>query len=396
LTDLWAKALCLEDASGQCCVAVTLDLIGIDRELSQAICNQLAEQYGLKRSQIALCTSHTHTGPVVARNLQSMHYALLDEAQRKLVEQYSDTVLRQIVACVGQALSELQPADVAWGSGVATFAVNRRNNPEAKVPELRVAGKLAGPRDHDVPVLLVRSPQGELRAVLFGYACHATTLSSYQWSGDYAGFAQMTLERDFPGCTALFWAGCGGDQNPLPRREVALAQQYGHELAAAVKQVLESDVTRLTPVLATEYKEISLPLDTLPSRAELEHQRQDDNPYVASRARLLLQQLDQGQPLAATYPYPVQTWRLGDTIQFAFLGGEVVVDYAVRLKSELQGLQTWVAGYANDVMAYIPSRRVLSEGGYEGGGAMVYYGLPTAWAPEVEQRIVEAVREQLR
>jgi hypothetical protein len=72
-----------------------------------------------------------------------------------------------------------------------------------------------------------------------------------------------------------------------------------------------------------------------------------------------------------------------------------VVDYALRLKEELSGGATWVAGYSNDVMAYIPSKRVLTEGGYEGGGAMVYYGLPTAWAPQVEETIVRCVHEQL-
>jgi hypothetical protein len=47
-------------------------------------------------------------------------------------------------------------------------------------------------------------------------------------------------------------------------------------------------------------------------------------------------------------------------------------------------------------MAYIPSRRVLEEGGYEGGGAMVYYGLPAVWGPRVENLIVKAVHEQVK
>jgi len=82
-------------------------------------------------------------------------------------------------------------------------------------------------------------------------------------------------------------------------------------------------------------------------------------------------------------------------LKWVFLGGEVVVDYALRLKRELSPHTTWVAGYANDVMAYIPSRRVLLEGGYEGGGAMVYYGLPSAWTVEVEKQIVARVRSQV-
>jgi hypothetical protein len=74
----------------------------------------------------------------------------------------------------------------------------------------------------------------------------------------------------------------------------------------------------------------------------------------------------------------------------------VVVDYSLRLKKELGAERTWVAAYTNDVMAYIPSLRVLNEGGYEGGGAMVYYGLPTVWGPEVEETIVKGVHELAR
>ena len=72
----------------------------------------------------------------------------------------------------------------------------------------------------------------------------------------------------------------------------------------------------------------------------------------------------------------------------------MVVDYALRLKREL-GPRTWAMGYANDVMAYIPSKRVLLEGGYEGGGAMVYYGLPTVWSAEVEEKIMAGLLRQV-
>ena len=92
----------------------------------------------------------------------------------------------------------------------------------------------------------------------------------------------------------------------------------------------------------------------------------------------------------------MQAWQLGPDLTFIALGGEVVVDYALRLKKELGPSQTWVAGYTNDVMAYIPSLRVLKEGGYEGGGAMAYYGLPTVWGPRVEELIVAAAHEQVK
>jgi neutral ceramidase len=396
LTDLYAKALVLRDAEARKAVLVTLDVIGTDRSLMQAICSRLEEQYGLKREQIALCASHTHSGPVLAGNLAPLHYLVVGREHQDLIERYTAELQDQVVRLVGMALGALQPVDVSWGSGKATFAVNRRNNrPEGDIEQLRAEGKLVGPSDHDVPVLAVHDAQGQLKAAVFGYACHATVLSGNQWSGDYPGHAQLEVERDFPGCQAMFWAGCGADQNPLPRRQVELAEKYGRQLADAVKDVLTGEMKPVAPTLVARYREIDLPLSELPTREQIETDAQSQNRYVAARATMLLEKLDQTGRLDPTYPYPVQTWQLGDEVQFVILGGEVVVDFALRLKSEQRGTATWVAGFANDVMAYIASRRVLIEGGYEGATAMVYYGLPTSWALESEDMIIQEVHRQL-
>lgn len=394
-TDLWGKVLVLEDPAGNRAVLITLDLVGIDRALSQGICAGLEQKYGLKRQQVALNCSHTHSGPVVSRNLQSM-YVMLDETQKKLIAEYTQTLEEKVIATVGTALEKLMPANFSWGSGKATFAVNRRTNVENNVPALRAAGQLKGPNDHDVPVLAVRSPDGKLLAVTFGYACHSTVLPFYNWSGDYPAYAQIELERAYPDCTALFWAGCGADQNPIPRREVALAQHYGKTLAQSVAAIIDAPMTPIAGTLGLTYQEVDLALDTLPTKEQIEQDAQSKDKYVASRAMNLLAQINAGKPLSQTYPYPVGTWKLGDQVEWVFLGGEVVVDFAVRIKGERAGTKTWVAGYSHDVMAYIPSRRVLTEGGYEGAGAMVYYGLPTSWSPAVEETIMQEVQRQAK
>lgn len=394
--DLMGKALVLEDPNGERAVLITLDLVGIDRPLSQSICSKLETKYQLSRDQIAINCSHTHSGPVVARNLRPMHYLMLTEEQKKQVDDYSHFLEDKLIATVGQAIKNLAPANITWGSGKATFAVNRRTNKEPEVPMLRAAGQLKGPVDHDVPVLAVRTPEGKLVAVAFGYACHATVLSLFDWSGDYPGFAQIELEKTYPDCVALFWAGCGGDQNPLPRRTVDLAKQYGRKLAESVSAVVDAPMRPVDGSLKTSYEEVAVALDKLPTKEQLESDTQSKDKYIASRAKHLLEQINEGTPLSQTYPYPVSIWKVGPEVQWVFLGGEVVIDYPVRLKSELTGIRTWVAGYSNDVMAYIPSRRVLMEGGYEGGGAMVYYGLPSIWGQEVEETIVKEVHRQAK
>ncbi len=387
--DLWAKALVVEDPRGERALLVTLDLIGVDRDFSRAVCAAIGEKYKLERRQIALCSSHTHSGPVVGRTLMTMYF--LDEVQRQLVIDYTADLEAKLLALVGEALEQLAPALLAWGNGRSTIAVNRRTNVEADVPKLREQGLLKGPVDYEVPVLSVRRPDGKLAAVVFGYACHSTVLAFYDWSGDYPGFAQIELEKSHPEAVALFFAGCGGDQNPLPRRTVDLAKEYGRSLAGSVEAVLGGVMGAVEEGLDLRYAEIPLALDKLPTRDELVMDTKSTNKHIAQRATVLLRQIDQGQPLNQTYPYPVQIWRLGPGLTWVTLGGEVVVDYSLRIKKELGAGRTWVAAYTNDVMAYIPSLRVLKEGGYEGGGAMIYYGLPTIWGPDVEETILKGV-----
>ena len=249
---------------------------------------------------------------------------------------------------------------------------------------------LKGPDDHDVPVLRVSRPDGSLLSVVFGYACHCTVLDFNRFCGDYAGFAQAELESRHPGATALFVAGCGGDQNPIPRRSLELAERYGKELAGDVESVLAGPMQAIERGIATSYEEIALTFAKLPTREQMEKDTQDANFYIASRARHLLHVVESRGRLEPTYPYPVEAWKL-DGLTWIFLGGEVVVDYSLRIKRNLGSSHTWVSAYCNDVMAYIPSKRVLQEGGYEGATAMIYYGQPSAWAESVEEAIIEAV-----
>ncbi|MGM0488127.1 MAG: neutral/alkaline non-lysosomal ceramidase N-terminal domain-containing protein [Planctomycetota bacterium] len=384
LHDLWVKVLALEASDGRRAVVLTSDLLGLPKEMYESICAELKRRCDLDRSQVMLTASHTHSGPVLEGALYDIYP--LDANQKARIEAYSKRLEKTIVKTIAEALSERIPATLWAGAGTTDFAVNRRNNPQRRVRELRGEGRpLEGPVDHNVPVLAVRGTDETLLAVVFGYACHATTLSFYRWCGDYPGFAQIAMEEDSPGTTAMFHAGCGADQNPLPRRSVALCGKYGFTLADAVQQVLQNPMRRITPRIKTEMEFVELeyekPLDRADLRADLEK-----NVYYQRRAKRLLKQLEKGQAFASSYSYPVQAWKLGDKQLWIALGGEVVVDYSLSFKAK-HGPETWVTGYANDVMAYIPSRRVWEEGGYE-AGAFYVYGLPTdRWAPDIEKQI---------
>ena len=395
LHDLWMKALALDDGQGHKVVLITSDFQGVPKGMSDQVFERIERRFGLRRQHVMFTFSHNHCGPRLGDDL--VDYYPIDPEQVELVKEYTDQMVARTVELVGDALSRLSPAVLQTGEGQATFAVNRRNNREADVPDLLASGTpLVGPVDHAVPVLTVTRPNGHLEAILFGYACHPTTLNFTTWCGDYPGFAQIELEKNHPGSTAMFVNTCGGDQNPLPRRSVPLCEKYGHQLAEGVEQALQQPLRPVTPELRTAFEIIELPYLKVASREELTEFARDANPVRARWAERMLKKLDAGETFQPSSPYPVHAWRLGQEVLIVGMGAETVVDYALRFKEEF-GPGTWVCGYADDMIAYIPSRRVWEEGGYEGGSNLFEYGRPALrWAGDIEDRIVASVRKLVK
>ncbi len=397
LHDIWVKVLALEDRNGQQSVVITSDLMGIPRYMYESISQKLMIRFHLKRSQILLTFSHNHCAPRLHEDL--VDYYPKDSAQTKLVLEYSDKLEEKIIEAVTRSFLDLSPARLSIGEGTATFAVNRRNNVESEVPELLAAGTaLKGPVDHSVPVMTIHKAGNQLVAILFGYACHPTTLSFKKWCGDYPGFAQIAIEKNHNGAMAMFFNSSGGDQNPLPRREVSLCEQYGNRLSEAVEKVLQTQLKPVPSELRTAFEFVDLNYLRPPTRKELEDALDDYEEDKSARARIraswaerMLNKLNVGEQFATSYSYPVQVWKLGGFMHWISLGGEAVVDYSLRFKKEI-GPGTWVWGYSNVLVAYIPSLRVYNEGGYEGGAFLYEYGLPAdRWAGDVEERVADAV-----
>lgn len=386
--DLYAKALCVEDATGTRLVLVTTDLIGIPRALGEAVAAEAEKKHGLKRANLILSASHTHSGPVIRENLVDMYPMTKEQAAK--VEEYTRKLQSDLVAVIGESMKELKPAALKYGAGMATFAVNRREPTEKGIINGR---NPAGPVDHTVPVLSVEV-SGKPVAVVFGYACHNTTVSFNNWCGDYAGFAQLEVQKAVPGAIAMFWTGCGADANPLPRGNLKLCEEYGKELAKAAVEALKT-AKPITGNFASKYEVIPLKFDAVLTKQQLTADALSKSLAVQKRAERLLKELEANGKLSDTYShYPVQAWAIGDQVLWVALGGEVVIDYNLRLKKDVPTSRAlWVMGYANDVMAYIPSARVLKEGGYEADSSQIYYGMPGKWSPSIEDAIVAKVKE---
>ncbi|NQU21028.1 MAG: neutral/alkaline non-lysosomal ceramidase N-terminal domain-containing protein, partial [Candidatus Nealsonbacteria bacterium] len=363
---LWAKALvledqrALEDQQGGRVVIVTADAIGFTRKMFDAITARAHARTGISPERILLSASHTHSGPVLGAVAPVVTYGL-DKQQLAAVAAHVRELEDKLVELIEEACKDMVPVTLAYAEGEATFGGNRRKsiNPD-------------GPVDHRVPVLRISDESGRLLAVLFGYACHNTTLGSdlYQYNGDYAGFAQIALEAAHPEAMAMFVTGCGGDINPYPRGKLELAQQHGKSLAAAVDRALAKDLHPVKGPLAVAFARVDLPFVDPPTKEELEERRGKGNVYDQRLTELLLNRIAEHGSLEAAYPCPVQVVRFGDDLSLIALSGEVVVDYALLLRKRFEGQRIWVAGYCNEVFGYLPSERVLAEGGYEGGVAM--------------------------
>jgi neutral ceramidase len=384
LHDLWAKALLIEDEKDNRIIIVTLDIIGLSHELSEEIIKRVAEKHGINRSQLLLNSSHTHSGPVIWPSLSRM-YVLSDQDLQALIR-YNRRLADDIADVIDMAFLDLKPVHLMVAHGSANIAVNRRQSTEKG---FIIGVNNEGPVDPDVPVMKVETTDGKLMAILFGYACHNTTLDIYQVNGDYAGFAQIELEKANQGVTAMFMQGCGADQNPNPRRTVEYAQQHGRTLAGAVQSVLSGEFNPVRPPLRTYFTTVNLEFAP-PVPNQFEEEILGEDRFRRNRAAFMLEALDKGYDISSL-SYPVQAVRFNKDFTILALGGEVVVDYSLKTKKRYPHENLFVAGYSAEVQCYIPSVRVLGEGGYEPDNSMIYYGLPGPFAVNVEDKITGAI-----
>jgi neutral ceramidase len=389
---LKAKALALRYGNARPAVLVTTDLLGLTAGLTEAVAREVRKRTGIPRSQLLFSASHTHCGPVIDEQL-AVAYDLSPEQWRG-IRTYTAALEKQLVDVVTTAASTLRSATVAFGRGEVGFARNRR-----------VQFSPDGPVDHSIPILRVNDTEEGLRAVVFGYACHNTTLQDQfvEYHGDYAGVAQAELERRHPGATALFVTGCGADANPNPRGTLALVEAHGRALADAVDRTLPR-AAPLAPGLRTSFATVTLPYEPADVRTRWRAGLDIEDVYLRRYDALIQSIAARNGRLPAAQAAPVQVWQFGgrpestagSALTLIALGGEPVVDYALRFAREYPDRKLWAAGYSNDVFGYLPSRRIREEGGYEGADAMVYYGRPGPFTPDVEERIVREVRRLVR
>src|SRR5262245_7293463 len=159
------------------------------------------------------------------------------DVQWKRLVDYNKKLEDDLVRIGQAALHDLKPARLSWSAGIVDFVMNRR---EFTKHGIILGVNPRGPVDRTMPVLRVEAADGRLRAILFGAACHCTTLGEDYVSidGELAGYAQSYLEQNFPGVQAMFITRLASDANPYPRGTLALARLHGKTLGTEVERVL--------------------------------------------------------------------------------------------------------------------------------------------------------------
>jgi putative membrane-bound dehydrogenase-like protein len=381
---IWAKALAFQDEKQGPAILIAADNLGVPDEIVQEVAARLSKKVGLARERLTVTATHTHTAPMLKGVSPTVFGVPIPPEHQEHIDRYTEQFTDKLEQVALDALKDVRPARLSWGIGTVGFAMNRRNKD--------------GPVDHDLPLLFVTDLNGKVRAVYFSYACHCVTLSHNQISGDWAGYAQEAVRKMFPDAIALASVGCGADSNPssgVTGDRVTVCANQGEQIAQEVKRLFSADLTSITAGPMISYSRVDVPFDKPRARAEWEERAKSSNYAVAYHARLNLSRLDRGEKLPTQMVYPVQSWLFGDQLAIVFLPGETVVDYSLRLKREFDRKRLWVNGYANESRCYLPSERILEEGGYEGGDAMIYYDRPQRFAPGVEQRIIGVVTAQV-
>ena len=382
---IFGKAVALTDAENHRAVLITTDLIGFSAAVVDPICERIIEETGVERSDILINSSHIHTGPSLTLDSSGQG----GEAQ----VEYTRSVQRKVADLAIEVLqADGEPVVLSKGEGVVNFVMNRREWTAERGVILGV--NPSGPVDRSVPVLKIAKPgdDGETLGIVFQAACHNTTFGGrfYGVTGDFAGYAQTYIESRQPGVQAMFMTGCGGDANPYPKDDsMADSKQHGEELGSEVLRVVSQEMKSVSGPLNTAFSRVDLPLESLPSKRELAELKLKHGGWRGWVADEMGKFHEPGSdPFPESYAAPMAVWQFGDDLTLVGLSGEVVVDYVPLLQRKLGYLNLWISAYCNDVYGYLPSTRVLEEGGYETRG--LYKGVGF-FKPEVERAVADGI-----
>jgi len=390
--DLRVQSMVIEDIDGRRIVWMGMDFCVLRHRVVDHIKREIENAYGIKSEWVCINASHTHSAPPLTEDL-----AVLPE---HLDQKYSDRVLTEAVAVVGDAIQRLQPAHVRYAQDRCQVGINRRLMRDGK---LQFIPNPEGVVDHRVQVVAARSRETEkLIGVAVKYACHPVTIVGLGLGSDYPGYMRKIVEQRHPGAVAVFLQGCGADVRIRAVNEdvtdwvdgdFAMAERFGTELADAVERTLDktsAQAVEVTGPVWAAYQQVQLPVKRLENTVYQEAAKQNDT-FSGNWGRRFSKLISAGKPIPQSIPYRLQTFRLGTTeagLTVVALDGEVFTEYGLKLERALARGPFIALGYSNGVVTYIPTDKALAEGGYE-TTAFRYFLVPGPFRQGVEQQVLD-------
>lgn len=398
--DIFARALFLEH-QGEQFLIMGFDLCFFGREEADRYRGALGRKLDLAPRQILLNTSHTHVGPSTAL----WPYAQGSGPDRLYLAELETAMLRAATA----ARSVMRDATL-WAGKTKTRLPLSRRKPDDK-------GGVAwrpypqGVICDNLPLCLFKDLAGHPIGLLYSVACHPSTINCWQISADYPGVTSDLLDAylGLPEGGSLFLQGCGGDTKACVtgdgRDEIDVCWRPGNwaDVAAAgrivadeAKSLLAAGLQAVKPALCAQTVEMEWPLMPPPSRAELAALAAPSSSTSRRQfwARRQLELLDRGTPLRTAAAITLHGIQLGNGLRLIGLEGEAVADLGLLIERFYGGGITFALGYTDGAQLYLPSERMLVEGGYE-VGSYHEYGFPSRLAPGMEKILKDAL-ESLR
>lgn len=393
---LRAQALALRSGNGAPAVLLTADLLGFDRQTVELVRRTLNRTRGLPPEAVMLAASHTHWGAGTSYRI-SFCTGGLDLWYRKRVE---DTLL----SAAEEALGNLTAGSVDYAAFNLELGCNRRfRNDKGQVD---MAPNPGGAYDGRTPVLRMRRKGTPSELWLISHACHPTgTGSLLQWWPEYPGAMRARIERELgPGGRALFVMGCGADAKlchpgadgaPVFTADPVRDAAAGRRLAqAALRHVARHGARPLDGPLACRIAAGDLAFAPARTRKQLEAMAYGEGVEFgdAAWARQVLAYPDARRALR----YEVQAWRFGEALTWIGLEGEVCCEMGLLARSLARTPEAMSVGYVNATEGYIPTNRIVAEGGYEGDRSHRAYLLPAPFTRRVEGEFAAIVRRAVR
>jgi hypothetical protein len=405
LDDLEVRVFWFQDADNaeEAVCIISADLLGFGDDSTQFLRDSISIEYGITPERILLAASHTHSGPQLEDSLVGTGLCVPEVAEQ---------ILALILGAVKDAQANTAEVTFHAGKGLLEgYAINRRGIENG---ESDIKPNYGGIRDDVVTALSCRDAStGDVKAVLFHFTCHASTMGTYEITGDYPGATRRFIEKELGnGAVAGFLPGCFGNVRSLclfmggeyfrggQPKDLEL---YGKALGGEVVRVVREASTEVQPRLNGVATVIDLPLQEQPTREALEHIINDDpedrtwRPWIPwlDKGKKVWAEFLMDKPFSPTRQLTLQRLDLADNVTLVAMGGEVCVEYGHFIKDTRPDAFMIPMGYSNGIIGYIPTAAMFPEGGYEPITSGMYFGLPAPFKPEIEEIIRKEISKIL-